>query len=302
MENTINISFVTDNNYFKHMHVAIESVITNTSCDHLHFFIINMGISDDNIKMLQERYKNRNNVNFHFITVDKTYFSKYKIKTHVSSAAYAKIYMAELLHTIDTVIYLDCDLVVNSDISELWGQFDRSYALQAVWNPFYNYDNEYLGISDNRKTFNSGVMLLNLDYIRKVDATSELIHFVENNHNKTRLHDQAAFNAVFKDRWKELDCSWNCQVSMLLNDRRRLDLSRNEYLRLFKNSKIVHFTSNSKPWQFRNHHPYKRLYIRFYNEIYGGLKYRDISVKSSIQRIREFISYKYYYIKNLMRN
>lgn len=300
MEDTINIVFVTDENYFKYMLVTIESILENASGSYkICCFILDLGISLDNLKLLKNKYKNQDNIEFKFIHVDNTNLSKYKIKTHVSTAAYAKIYISDLID-VNKVIYLDCDLILNDDILNLWNEFDENVLIKAVWNPFYNYDNEYLGLRPNDRTFNNGVILLNLDLMRKNDSSKQLKDFLEKYHEKTKLHDQAAFNAVFKNDWVELDLKWNYQVSLINNYHKKLNLEKNEYFNLYKKPSIIHFTSNSKPWKFRNSHPYKRLYIEYYKKVFGKVDYNDYNIKSLLQKMREAFRYKYYYFVNII--
>jgi lipopolysaccharide biosynthesis glycosyltransferase len=300
MKNKLNIVFVTDDNYFKHMFIAIESIINNTKKTNcLTFYILDLGISLLNKNLLHDKYNNYSNVNLEFLNVDSSELIKYKIKTHVSTAAYSKIYICDLIK-VDKIIYLDSDLIFNDDILNLWNEFDNEVSIKAVWNPFYNYDNKYLGVADNCRTFNSGVMLLNLDLMRKNGSSKELENYLNKYHDKTKLHDQAAFNAIFKDDWSELDEKWNYQVSMIQNSHIRLGIDKKTYFNLYNNPSIIHFTTNSKPWQFRNNHPYKKLYLKFYRDVLGELENKDINLKSLLQRIREILRYKYFYINNIL--
>ncbi|WP_418223289.1 glycosyltransferase family 8 protein [Clostridium isatidis] len=292
---TINIAFVSDNNYFNYMLIAIESIIKNRlKLNNLRFYILNAGINNENIELLKCKYKIKSGIEFIFINIDKNTISKFNVKTHVSNAAFAKIYMCDLIRE-DRIIYLDCDLIVNDDLEKLWNEFEENVTLKAVWNPFYNYDNKYLGIKDNQRTFNSGVMLLRLDRMRKNNSSNKLDQFLREYNDKTKLHDQAAFNAIFKGDWKELDLKWNVQVSMLSNFYKDLKITKNQYLELYNDAGIIHFTSNSKPWQYRNSHPYKRLYIDTYEESIGTIKYNDINFISLMKKIKEYLRYKYYY-------
>lgn len=298
--NKINIAFVSDNNYFKHMCVAIESIVKNSLSDNLlNFFIFNVGINNENIKLIENRYRKYKNINLKFLDINEGTISNFKVKTHVSVAAFSKIYISELID-VDKLIYLDCDLIVNTDIVNLWNEFEENVILKAVWNPFYDYDNKYLGIDNKRKTFNSGVMLLRLDLMKKDNSSKKLNDFIIKFNKKTKLHDQAAFNAVFKDKWVELDNKWNVQVSMLTNKYKKLGIEKKQYFELYKDANIVHFTSNSKPWQFRNVSPYKKIYTKTYRLIFGKIIYDDNNIRGLLQRLREFVKYKYYYISNMM--
>lgn len=296
---SINIAFVTDENYFKYMTITIESVLKYAQNNiEINFYIIDSGVNKDSITFLNQLYYNHENVKFEFISIDTSLISKYNIKTHVSIAAYAKVFISELLE-IDKVIYLDCDLILNNDISKLWNEFDDDKYIKAVWNPYYNYDNEYLGLEKNERTFNSGVMLLNLKMMRDMQKVEDLVEFLNEYHNKTKLHDQAAFNAVFKNEWEELDYRWNYQVLMIQSHYKDLGLSKNEYKNLYNNPLIIHFNTGSKPWQCRNNHPYKNIFKQYYKEIYGEMKYSDTGILTIYKGLKERVKYIYYFLINI---
>lgn len=295
----INVAFVTDDNYSKHVLVAIESILLNNYKDNsYHFFIFNIGISEGMLSYINDRYIDRDNIEITFVKM-KNKFSNYNLKTHVSQAAFAKIFIADLINC-DRIIYLDSDLIVNKDLHYLWKQFEEGVALKAVWNPFYNYDNPILGLSQNKRTFNSGVMLLNLSMMRQNHSSYQLQKFLDDYNDYTVLHDQAAFNYVFKDTWKELPYSWNLQNVMLLHSYNEFKLSKNTYIELYNNPAIIHFSSNSKPWQFRNGHPYRNIYRNIYRYIFGKSVLDNDRVTSIalLKKIKEIFMFK----KALFRN
>lgn len=294
----MNIIFVTDENYFKPMFVALESVVKQTSNKNkLNFYIIDLGIKNESKGLLRKRYQIVENVDITFVDFDISKRKTFTAKTHASNASYAKAYIADLIKT-DYGIYLDCDVLINTDIKELWDLIEEKIILKAVWNPFYSYDNQYIGIKNTEKTFNSGVMLLNLKKMRENSASSKMINFLTEFNDKTKLQDQAAFNAIFKNDWKELDYSWNFQVSMIQNKASKLGIDYKTYFYLLKECKIIHFTSNSKPWQFRNSHIYKKKYLTYCKSLFPNFHYNEIRMKEVLQKIREQGKYSYYLFVN----
>src|SRR5699024_10498414 len=218
--------------YFKYMVVAIESIINNAKENlDLNIYILDTGITSKNQERLKSRYDNLNKVNIEFLQPNIESLKSFKLKTHVSTAAFSKIFIADLINE-EQIIYLDCDLMLREDISKLWQEFEDDVPLKAVWNPFYNYDSKYMGLSMDDRTFNSGVMLLNLNLMREMDASTQLLEFVNEFNDKTKLHDQAAFNAVFKNNWKELDYKWNYQVTMIMSNYKELGISQEYYQKL----------------------------------------------------------------------
>jgi|SRR5690625_920657 len=302
MNPKVNIALVSDDSYFKYMIIAIESIISNIRKNiDLNIYILDTGIASKNHEILKKRYDTLDEINIKILQPQVELLKKFKIKTHVSIAAFSKIFIADLINE-EQVIYLDCDLLVREDIYKLWQQFEDDVPLKAVWNPFYNYDSKYMGLSKDDRTFNSGVMLLNLNLMREMDASTQLLTFLNKYNNKTKLHDQAAFNAIFKNDWKEIDYKWNYQVSMILSNHEELEITQKKYLELYYNPSIIHFTSNSKPWQLRNSHPYKKEYLKFYQKFYDDKLDRKVYIIDVLKRIKEFILYRKSYITNVKKS
>lgn len=97
---------------------------------------------------------------------------------------------------------------------------------------------------------NTGVMLMNLDEIRKVFKLDELLEFSQKNH--FRIQEQDILNVLFEGRILFLDISWNCYL--LVNDWVKRELffapaaSQKEYSEALKKAKVFHWASQPKPW------------------------------------------------------
>ncbi|MFQ6577799.1 glycosyltransferase family 8 protein [Enterococcus casseliflavus] len=299
--NPIKIVFITDENYFKNMVIAIESILVNTKSV-VEFYII----LDDDLNEQFIQYKNYFLEKFKFSsfnildTANITKKNNFKAKAHVSKAAFIKIYLPNLLQSLDKVIYLDSDLILLDDIEKLWDLDIQDFKIGAVWNPDYKDDNKYMEIPANTETFNSGVMILNLDKMRKDNSSEKLFDFLVKKNHLTRLNDQAAFNAIFYNDWMELPIEWNMQYKFFTEKASLYSKKKDEIVYALKNVSIVHFTSNSKPWQFRNTHPYKKVYLTYYRELFGKILYKDLSINSFLKKIKEQLTLVYVKILNRM--
>src|SRR5436190_1054893 len=115
------------------------------------------------------------------------------------------------------VIYLDCDLLVFRDLSKLFNfELPPGRILAAV--P----DSETLTLSDDSRTiadamklpasrryFNAGLMLLNLDELRRKNFTERSLEFFRNFRGQYRFHDQSALNFLLHGNIEELPEYWN---------------------------------------------------------------------------------------------
>lgn len=283
----IEVATITDGNYILYQKVAIVSLCKNTSSRIRVNLIYSGVISKKDREFFLNLEKMYKNITLRFINYSNRI--DYSAKNHVSKAAYIKINLDTILSDIDKVIYLDSDVLINDDIKELWSYSNKIHYLGAIINPGYDYDNRVFGVSKDHKTFNSGVMMLNLKNIRKHEFSKKLKLFLDEKGHLTRLNDQAAFNAVFLD-WQLLPEKWNVQYVFYMKSSKELDIDSIHLKDLRKNPSIIHFTSNSKPWQYRNAHPLKKKYYSYLIEVEPNFKYQDKNILSLVKRIRESIS------------
>ena len=125
MENNLEvipIFFAVDDGYMPYLAVALESLIDNASKNYYYSIkILYTNISEDN-KQKINKYQ-RTNVNIEFVDLnyyiekvkDKLYTRDYYTKT-----TYFRLFIANLYPQYDKAIYLDSDIVVLGDISELY--------------------------------------------------------------------------------------------------------------------------------------------------------------------------------------
>ncbi|OEG71660.1 hypothetical protein ATZ36_13575 [Candidatus Endomicrobiellum trichonymphae] len=100
-----------------------------------------------------------------------------------SLANYYRLLITEILpNNVEKAIYLNYDIIVNKDISELWNISVDNYLAGCV-----NLGNNY---------FNSGVMLLNLYELRNFNFYNKWKKYVEDNLDKIDCYDQSILNTV----------------------------------------------------------------------------------------------------------
>lgn len=299
----VNLAFVSDEKFLQPTAVTLLSTIKQRrNNQQYNVFIVDVGISSEGKAFAERFFSKYENLSITFIPFDKSLISTFEPIAHISSAMYAKLFLSELLD-IERVIYLDGDILVLEDISGLWQAFDDNYCIQAVYNPNYDYDNAYLNIENGKKTFNSGVMMMNLKAMKSADYLERLLAFTAAYHAMV-LGDQAAFNVVFKDNWAELPPAWNVQKNFYFNTHRRVGISKSERRALIKAPKIVHFSSAYKPWMLRTYHPNKKVYIQLYEEIFGKFSYSDRTLGSVLRWIKQFYLYhisKLYTLSSIQR-
>lgn len=295
-KNDINVALITDDNYFLPAMVTIRSLCEHTKEKIIIKCIITENISEDTEVHVTDINNKYSNVDLQILYFDTTFLDDVKTKFHISKAAYVKIYLPTILETFNKVIFLDSDLLIRNDIKHLWDLFENKYELGAVWNPGYIKDNSLIGVKDTDKTFNSGVMLMNLEKMRINKSSEALEKFIKEHNGETHLNDQPAFNSIYRYNWQELPLIWNTQFQFFAKSYKKIGISKEEQKQLQSNPAIVHFTTASKPWKFRSHHPFKEEYNKYYKLIAKNPENNDFSVENLLKFIREVIILRFYKI------
>lgn len=178
----------------------------------------------------------------------------------LSAAVYTRLLLAELMPTVENVLYLDSDVVVLSDLSPLLSTDVSGVGVAAVQDHFWRH-----GPNDPDSTgyFNSGVMLLNLEFWRRNSLQVRFESYVRNQF--CRFWDQDALNYVCREAWLELDPRWNVFHFDEVGDPSWGSLAPRQtrlwWSYLQRSAWIMHYVTGVKPWL--ESYPPGRNYARF---------------------------------------
>jgi lipopolysaccharide biosynthesis glycosyltransferase len=134
-----------------------------------------------------------------------------------TAAMWYRILLPELLPSVATVLYLDVDtLVLDSLVPLSETDLSDSY-LAAVSNVFqanHIHRPKNLGMPPSQVYFNSGVLLMNLDLMRRDAATAQLRECARSRGDDLEWPDQDALNLVLGARRLPLHPRWNRMNSL----------------------------------------------------------------------------------------
>ena len=248
--------------YSSWLGITIESVVEHTNAN-VHFHILHdKTLSEENKKKLQYIIRKSNNkISFHYI--DESIFQSCSNNVGIYTiGALFRILLPEVCLELDKIIYLDSDLLVNCDIYELWKKDISKYCLAAVK------DKEIaegrigsLAVRKNgvekERYFNSGVILMNLNEIRKKGCMKDLvIEYLEKN-MESDLPDQDALNVIYGNSTLLLEAKWNRFVRHV-REKKEIELQNCIY-HYVGNRCVLYFetqmdllyleTANHTPWK-----------------------------------------------------
>lgn len=171
-------------------------------------------------------------------------------------AALLKFRLPELVHE-DKVLYLDGDLIVRCDLSELFATDVTDSFVGAVVDSGSLYSKNPT-VKKHPDYFNSGVMLMNLKKMRENKSTEMLIQSKKNCKDQS-LMDQHIFNDVFEGGVKFLAHKYNCLFVNLVRAYPQYTIDQlnkryhENYISLDdvdEKALIIHYSSKDKPWKY----------------------------------------------------
>ena len=177
-----------------------------------------------------------------------------------------RILLPELLPGVERVLYLDCDVLVLTSISPLWALDLTDSYLAAVTNVpeqhMLGHARE-LGLAGPERYFNSGVLLMNLELMRRDGCAAALRECALDRSGHLLWPDQDALNLVLGERRHALHPRWN-----LMNSIRSFPWSADLFApgavaEAIRDPAIIHFEGprQNKPWHVLCDHPYRDAYL-----------------------------------------
>ncbi|MFB3166859.1 glycosyltransferase family 8 protein [Neobacillus sp. 179-C4.2 HS] len=255
---TIQIVTTSNDNYAKPTAVMLTSLLENKKSNNpINIYIIGT-LSKNNKSKLNNSVK-RFGLKINFFEIAPTLFENFKLTLHFTQETYYRLIIPDLLDTnVHKTIYLDGDIILNEDITELWNINIEDYFLAAV-NEFNKKRHKALSIPTKGMYFNAGVMVINLDKWRENDISQVVIDYLKNNESIIQLADQDALNAVLHSKWLELDMKWNFtsgKLKRLIKNKKRGRSRKTSF-----KPAIIHFTGRNKPWNAG--HKLQNEYFRY---------------------------------------
>jgi lipopolysaccharide biosynthesis glycosyltransferase len=168
----------------------------------------------------------------------------FHLRDYYSKETYYRIFIPNLFPQYDKVLYLDCDITVLGDVSELYNTQIHGYYVAAAteevmqtYDVFGNYVEQADGI--NRKEyFNAGILLINCRRWRNKLIAERFVDLL-NRYKFRVVQDEDYLNVLCKGNVKKISLGWN-KTSYKNDDFDDKDL------------KIIHWKITWRPWKYKD--------------------------------------------------
>lgn len=242
-----------DRNYTTQLETTIKSILYHNR--DVKIYILNQDIMPDWFRKPRKIARMLGSEIIDVKLPEQAVFQNWKKQAHISAIAYARYFIPDYIHE-DTVLYLNCDLIINDKLDSLFEQNIEERYIAAIRDA-------------NGQGFNTGVLLINNEKWRQEKLRERLIEQsilttkeVEEDRFEHFNGDQTIFNQVLQDDWLELDRAYNLQVG---HDGVALYNNWQEHLAFNGKPMVIHFTTYRKPWTTLISNRYRDLWWEFHD-------------------------------------
>ncbi|MBQ9581034.1 MAG: glycosyltransferase family 8 protein [Synergistaceae bacterium] len=265
MDNNIHVALAVydpKGTYSQHAGVTVTSIFENTKSK------VTVHILHDDTLTDLNRERFLNTAKRYGQSIDLINVEEYKnkiggetlknIPDYWSVGTLYRLFIPEILKNLDKIIYLDCDIVVNADIAELWNVDIGDNALAGARDST-SYDIFYKTLPSHMKIrfkilklqrdryINAGVLLMNLKKMRELgDFTQIAFNWLIIHEHAALAFDQDTLNVLFMNSIKIIDNKFD-YFNYAIED---IDLS----------GRIIHYIGGPKPWNVFPLNKADRLY------------------------------------------
>jgi UDP-glucose:(galactosyl)LPS alpha-1,2-glucosyltransferase len=248
--NEIPIFFSINDKFAPYLSVALLSLIDHASAENNYrVIVLEQDLSQESKETLAKLATD--NVKITFTKIDDEALQKKMAGEHTklkgdyfTLTIYYRLFIAQLFPQYDKALYLDADIVCNTDLAELYNIDLGDNLLAAAQDGFaadypqtVSYAEKIIGVPI-KHYFNSGVLVLNLKKLRASNFTDRFLALLNKYHFDIMAPDQDYLNAICQNRTLHLDPQWNTTPSGVG--------------RTVAAPQIVHYALFGKPWHYQD--------------------------------------------------
>lgn len=266
----------TDANYVRPLAATVRSLLAHTKrASPLALYIFDGGVCEEDKARLRDSWPS-DRLEIRWLPAESKVLSGLPLWGVWPPIAYSRLLMAEALPAfLHKAIWLDSDVIVQRDIAELWDLEMADCALLAVQDLVVPYVSSHYGLARYRelglpaeaKYFNTGVMVVNLDWWREHQVARRTLDYLRENFGSVWLIDQDGLNAVLSGHWRELHPRWNQIASVAGRPFLKVKhLDAVQYRQVVEDPWIIHYAGSLKPWTYHNRSRSRALFFRYLDQ------------------------------------
>lgn len=280
MNEEMNVVYACNDSYVIQTGISIISLLENNKDNDICIYFFGDKISDKNKKIITsivEKY-NQKIVFNELPDLDK--MAEYELRVNFwAKAAYLRLFFTMVMPLqINRLLWLDGDTIILKDIKEFYNTNISDYACAGVLDAT-SLAKRLNGFKRNEKYFNTGVLLINMEYWRNNNVYEKMKEEIKYRHGNSIDVDQSYINCVLKNKIKVLKPRYNFMsyyedavkdYSGYLNEtgyKGKEIYSQKEIIESYNDICIIHYATKKgiRPWFSNATLPFSEIWHEYYN-------------------------------------
>lgn len=274
----MNILYASNDKYADFLGISMYSLLENNKdIEDISVYVFSNGISVTNKARLIEEATHFNR-KIDFIDISDL---EERIGFAVNASGYnittlARLFIDDLLpEGIEKILYLDCDIIVDNNIEELWNTDITEYDMAAVVEVYMPADKKRkIGLTKKDSYYNAGMLLINRTLWRQQSLKTKFLDYYEESGGRLLYNDQDIINHCCKGRIKPISATYNFEPNVYyfpyyyikIINRDYFIYGKKEYTKMIMNPRMIHFLGDERPWVVGNKNPYRDIFYKYQND------------------------------------
>jgi len=271
----MNITYIATDSYTSLLGISMFSLLENNKdLDELNIYILSPDLSQENFTAISNLVMSyHRSVTICDIADFRDYFDFDFNTSGFNNVVLARLLLTHYLpDTIESVLYLDCDVIVNSSLRGL-EQIDLTdYAFAAVPELCMPVaQKNHIGLNASDPYYNAGILYINLYFWRKYYLDHQFLDYYASMNGQLLYSDQDILNHCCKGHILPISHKYNLAPVLHYFPRYFIKKyqptyycnSRREYLDILQHPVMIHFLGDERPWFKGNLNPYRKIYEHY---------------------------------------
>ena len=246
MKKDVVLFFACEETYAPFFGVTLESIRAHADKDRNYVIkcLYTGNIEKDTRDIISKEYS-KGNIEIEFVDIKediKDVFGKLHTRDYYTKTTYYRLFIPRLYPKYDKVLYLDCDVVLKTDVAQLYDvDLGDNYvgaipdeSVQLI-KEFQDYVENRIRVKSYKEYFNAGVLLMNCKVLREKQFEKKFLDLL----GKVTFNvaqDQDYLNSICKGKVRFIGPEWD-----------KMPISPDSVKE--EDVKLIHFNLSFKPWR-----------------------------------------------------
>ena len=245
----MNILVTVDSNYIRPLKVMLTSFFTYHRNENKIFLLYN-NVKETELEELKVIIEEHGSL-FFPVRMDEDILSGMPVFRYFTREMYYRLFAGRKLPDENRVLYLDPDILIRGSLTSMYETDIEGNVLAGVEDfaikTLLSAHKEELGFAEEEKYINSGVLLMDLEKLRRSFCEEDIYRVAEEKKEHLKYPDQDMINLIFRGKIKVLERCYNYNTGYG-SAKEMLKYVAGGFIKEKKYPVIVHYMGASKPW------------------------------------------------------